>query len=245
MVSKKQITRITSLHQKKYRNKYGVFVAEGVKAVTEYLDANFVLDTLFTTTVDLFSVDKNRIYEVDDVLLNKLSFLKTPNKVVAIFEIPKYNFIEPNELTVVLDTINDPGNMGTIIRLCDWFGVKQIICSLETVDCYHPKVVQAAMGSLTRVAVFYTDLKQFLTTTTLPVFATTMSGTSVYNKKLPEKAILLMGNEANGISEELMALANQQISIPRFGTAAKPESLNVATATAIFLNECRRKFIQK
>ena len=240
MVSKKQITRITSLHQKKYRNKYGLFIVEGIKAVREYLAADFLLDGLFTTNIDLFAVDKSLIYEVDDALLKKLSFLKTPNTVVAVFKIPKQHFEAQNELTVVLDTVNDPGNMGTIIRLCDWFGVKQVVCSLETVDCYHPKVVQAAMGSLIRVAVFYTDLKEFLATTTLPVIATTINGNNIYTQKLPEKAVLIMGNEANGISGELVALATHQITIPRFGTLEKPESLNVATATAILLNEFRR-----
>lgn len=127
--------------------------------------------------------------------------------------------------------------MGTIIRLCDWFGIQQIVCSEETVDCYNPKVVQASMGSLTRIKIHYTDLKSFIKQTELPIFATAMNGKNIYQTHFPQDFILVMGNEANGISQEIFNLATEQITIPRFGNSQKTESLNVATATAVLLSK--------
>ena len=159
---------------------------------------------------------------------------------MGVFKIPEQKLFRDKGLTVALDGINDPGNLGTIIRLCDWFGIEQLICSNGTVDCYNPKVVQASMGSLARVSVLYTDLKQFLGVSDLPVYAAFMNGESIYSTKLDKQAILVMGNEANGISKEISELVTQKISIPRFGDLQQTESLNVATATAILLNEFRR-----
>ena len=141
---------------------------------------------------------------------------------------------------MALDTINDPGNLGTIIRLCDWFGVKQLICSRETVDCYNSKVVQASMGSLTRVSISYLNLAAYLERVSLPIFVADMDGVSVYKSQLPSSAILVMGNEANGISEPIKQLISTKLSIPRYGNSQQVESLNVASATAILLNEFRR-----
>lgn len=140
----------------------------------------------------------------------------------------------------MLDAIRDPGNLGTIIRLCDWFGIEQIICSVDTVDCYNPKVIQATMGSLSRVSVSYLNINECLQNTKLPVYGTCMDGTSIYSENLPEKGIIIMGNEANGISENIMELISHKITIPRFGKLKETESLNVATATAIVLNEFKR-----
>ena len=140
---------------------------------------------------------------------------------------------------MALDDVRDPGNMGTIIRLCDWFGVRQLVCSENTVDCFNPKVLQATMGSITRVNIVYTDLLQFIKSSELSVYGTFMDGENVHVTKMPEKGILVMGNEANGISKEIADLVNHKITIPQFG-GQKTESLNVATATAIFLNEIRR-----
>jgi TrmH family RNA methyltransferase len=143
-------------------------------------------------------------------------------------------------LIVALDAIRDPGNLGTIIRLCDWFGIQQLICSNETVDVYNPKVVQATMGSISRVNVSYINLEDFISTTSLPVFGTFMNGENIYSTTLPQEGIIVMGNEANGISKEVENSIQNRLTIPRFGTLQKTESLNVATATAIILSEFRR-----
>ncbi len=143
-----------------------------------------------------------------------------------------------------MDDVRDPGNLGTIIRLCDWFGVQHLVCSEQTVDCYNPKVVQASMGSLTRVSVHYTDLQQFLKQTPLPIYATAMEGESAYQTQFPEDFVLIMGNEANGISENIFKFATKNITIPRFGKLQQAESLNVATATAILLSESKRNSLK-
>ena len=156
------------------------------------------------------------------------------------FKIPEAKLLKYSGLIVVLDDVNDPGNLGTIIRLCDWFGVAQLVCSLNTVDCYNSKVVQASMGSLTRVSINYVDIENYLAQTKLPKFGTLMDGENVYKSQLPSNAILVMGNEANGISKNVLNLLDSFISIPRFGEIQQTESLNVATATAILLSEFKR-----
>jgi TrmH family RNA methyltransferase len=166
--------------------------------------------------------------------------LSTPNSCLAIFKIPEEKQIVDSGLIIALDDIRDPGNLGTILRLCDWFGIKQVVCSKETVDIYNPKVVQATMGSITRVHVAYVDLVEYISKTNLPVFGTFMDGENVYNSNLPQEGIIVMGNEANGISEGIEKLIKNRISIPRFGDLQKTESLNVATATAIILSEFKR-----
>ena len=238
-LSKNQLKLITSLQQKKYRLKYGLFVAEGIKVVTEFLNSNFELEELFCVNGSLFETIKNKT-EISESELKKISTLKSPNNVVALFKIPSEKKITEKGIILVLDEVNDPGNLGTIIRLCDWFGVEQLVCSKNTVDCYNSKVVQASMGSLTRVSINYVDIELFLKEVTLPKYATLMDGKNVYTTKLPENAVLIMGNEANGIREEVLKLADNSLSIPRFGTVQKTESLNVATATAILLSEFKR-----
>jgi TrmH family RNA methyltransferase len=159
---------------------------------------------------------------------------------LAVFEIKETTFKPTSGLELALDNIKDPGNMGTIIRLCDWFGISKIVCTEETVDIYNPKVVQATMGSLARVQVEYTNLVAYLKATDLEIFGTFMDGENIYKKELPSNGILVMGNEANGISSEIEQLVTQKIAIPRFGNLQQTESLNVATATAIFLSEFKR-----
>jgi len=238
-LSKSQLKLINSLQQKKYRTKHGFFIAEGTKVVKEFLNSNIELEHLFF--VDGFGFeDVEKRTQISEVELKKMSALKTPNNVLALFKIP--NEVAPmnDGFILVLDQINDPGNLGTIIRLCDWFGVNQLVCSNNTVDCYNSKVVQASMGSLTRISIAYTDLLPYLKNTPLPKFATLMNGESVYKSSLPKEAVLVMGNEANGISELLLNELNTTISIPRFGKSQETESLNVATATAILLSEFKR-----
>ena len=229
---------ITSLSQKKYRQKHQLFIAEGVKVVRELLESSFELEIIFSTESEFSSLDC--FIQVSDQELKKISSLKTPNKVLALFKIPSQKKVNSSGLIVALDTINDPGNLGTIIRLCDWFGVEQLVCSQDTVDCYNSKVVQATMGSLARVSISYLNLSEYLQTVSIPIFIADMDGVNIHKFKLPASAILVMGNEANGVSDRLKQLISNKISIPRYGNSNQVESLNVATATAILLNEFRR-----
>ncbi|HEU0137682.1 MAG TPA: RNA methyltransferase, partial [Flavobacterium sp.] len=177
--------------------------------------------------------------------LKKISALTTANNCLALFKIPDSQPVSRQGIILALDDIRDPGNLGTILRLCDWFGIEQVVCSKETVDLYNPKVVQATMGSLSRVNVTYVDLHHFIDQSVLPVLGTFMDGKNIYNEDLPSDAIVIMGNEANGISDSIEKLATSRISIPRFGKLQQTESLNVATATAIVLSEFRRSFSGK
>ncbi len=236
MVTKNQIKLILSLQQKKYRKQHNLFFVEGQKTIQELLDSEFVLEELFVSE-DIFRNVPNRNV-ISENELKKISALSNPNNSLAVFQIPKEEKIDENGLIVALDSVRDPGNLGTIIRLCDWFGIKNLICSEDTVDLYNPKVLQATMGSVTRVTVSYLDLKQFLSQTKLPVFGTFMEGSTIYKTNLPKDGIIVLGNEANGISSEIEKLITQKITIPRFGNPT--ESLNVATATAIVLSEFRR-----
>lgn len=243
MLSKNQIKLITSLKQKKYRLQHQLFVAEGKKTIFELLHSNLQLQQLYTTTLE-FDVSDYFQTEVSENELKKISFLKTPNTALAVFKIPKSQPINFNTLVVALDDVADPGNLGTIIRLCDWFGIKDLICSLDTVDCYNPKVIQATMGSITRVNVSYTNLEETLTTQNVEKLGAFMDGDNVYDIGLPSSGILVLGNEANGISKQVEAQITHRISIPRFGNLQTTESLNVATATAILLSEFKRRTIE-
>ncbi len=246
MVSKSQIKLITSLEQKKHRTKSGLFLVEGKKGINEILNSHFQLHSLFTTGAE-YPAAKDKTYIISPAELKKISLLKTPQDAIAIFQIPKQDDLHLEGLTLALDGIRDPGNLGTIIRLCDWFGIENLICSGDTVDCYNPKVVQATMGSITRVKIFYEALETFLADLdNMPILGTFLEGDSVYSTKFPDNGILILGNEANGISGNIEKLVVQKLYIPQFGTSSKTESLNVATATAIFLSEFRRqKFIEK
>jgi TrmH family RNA methyltransferase len=240
MLSKNQIKLITSLQQKKYRKQEQLFFAEGVKVVQELLQSNFELQDLFTTKQDFISVSKTKVHAISDAELKKISALATPNSCLAVFKIPKAKEMKESGLILALDDVRDPGNLGTIIRLCDWFGIETLFCSDETVDIYNPKVVQATMGSISRVNVVYGDLENFLVKTKLTVFGTFMDGKNIYQESLPKEGIIVMGNEANGISEAVEKLVTDRIAIPRFGDLQITESLNVATATAIILSEFKR-----
>lgn len=240
MVGKNQIKLITSLQQKKFRQLHGLFFVEGAKGISELLASEIELYHLYQTQELFPQVSESAKTRITDAELKKISALSTPNNCLAVFRIPASDPIVEQGLIVALDDIRDPGNLGTIIRLCDWFGVTQVVCSLETVDLYNPKVVQATMGSIIRVAVHYLDLCSFLERTSLPVFGTFMDGENIYGQKMPDQGVVVMGNEANGISPDVEKYVNSRIAIPRFGTEQQTESLNVATATAIVLSEFRR-----
>jgi TrmH family RNA methyltransferase len=195
---------------------------------------------LYTTQKDFEEISNDKRTIIAESDLKRMSALATPNSCLALFKIPSEKKIIASGLILALDSIRDPGNLGTILRLCDWFGIGQLICSKETVDIYNPKVVQATMGSIARVNVNYVDLESYIGQTKMPVFGTFMDGDNIYKTNLPQEGIIIMGNEANGISPELEKLAKNRLAIPRFGNLQKTESLNVATATAIILSEFRR-----
>jgi TrmH family RNA methyltransferase len=240
MVSKNQIKLIKSLQQKKYRLANELFIAEGAKVIQELLQSNFELEHLYSTETIFAAIPSNKKTVVTEADLKKISALSTASNCLAVFKIPNETKMETTGFIVALDDIRDPGNLGTIIRLCDWFGIRQLWCSKETVDVYNPKVIQATMGSIARVNISYVDLKESISKSKLPVFGTFMDGENVYNQKLPAVGILVLGNEANGISKDLEKVITNRIAIPRFGDIQKTESLNVATATAIFLSEFKR-----
>ena len=241
MVSKNQIKLITSLQHKKYRIEHQLFIAEGIKVIQELLESNFILEHLFETKAIFKQVPVSQKTLINELDMNRITALSSVSACLAIFKIPKETKIDSKGLIVALDNIRDPGNLGTIIRLCDWFGVSQLLCSPETVDVYNPKVIQATMGSITRVKVNYVDLNDYVLQSSLSVFGTFMDGKNVYAEELPKEAILILGNEANGISSVLEKNIKNRMAIPRFGDMQKTESLNVATATAIFLSEFRRE----
>ena len=237
MLSKNQVKLIQKLHHKKYRNELNLFIVEGKKSINEFLQAGYTPQLLIATEAFTTNVPQHLITPVSKDELRKVSALQNPDEGLAVFEQPKHKGILQEGVIVALDNVQDPGNLGTIIRLCDWFGVETLLCNTQTVDCYNPKVVQATMGSLTRVAVHYLDLAAFLTTTTLPVYTMDLEGENLYTATFPKDCILILGNEANGISAEVRALSNEVITIPRFSKHQRTESLNVAMAGAIILSE--------
>ena len=203
MVSKNQIKLITSLQQKKYRSIEKLFFAEGVKVIQELVQSNFELEHLFTNQNDFDEIPVSKKTIVSDSDLKKISALTTANTCLAVFKIPKSKEVVQKGLIVALDAIRDPGNLGTIIRLCDWFGVENLVCSTTTVDVYNPKVIQATMGSIARVNVNYLDLNEFIKTAKLPVFGTFMEGATIYKEKLPKEGIF---KEPSGFITTLSAV---------------------------------------
>jgi len=246
MLSKSQISFVNALQQKKQRKEHALFITEGVKSITEFLSSDYTVNTIFCTSEYLqkFSkiTQKVKLHEVTEAELKKISVLTTPQNALALIEIPERTAVNPEsfkgKFTLVLDGIQDPGNMGTIIRTADWFGFEKIICSADTVDVYNPKVVQATMGSLSRIEVHYTDLSSFLSSCNLPTFGALLNGKSIYEVDFGNEGIIVLGNEGNGISEEIIEKITQAVTIPRFG---KAESLNVAIASSIFCSEIKRK----
>lgn len=237
MVTKNQIKLVVSLKQKKCRIQHGLFVAEGEKMVGELLDEGLRPYGIFVDGAPR-SRGLGEVEQVGSGALAQMSSLKRPNGVLGVFHMAEGEEAQ-GDWTLVLDAVRDPGNLGTIIRLCDWFGIPQLVCSPDTVDCYNPKVLQATMGSIARVQVRYRELAAYLGDTERPVYGAFMDGEAVPGTDLPQKGVLVMGNEAHGISQGLQPWIGERISIPQFG-GRTAESLNVATATAILLAEIRR-----
>jgi TrmH family RNA methyltransferase len=242
MLVKSQVKYIQSLGHKKFRDADGVFVAEGPKIMSELLQSDnldlvngYATKNWLINCEGLLKEKKQRITEIDEKELERISFHSTPNQVLAIFTKPFFNNPKkPEGLTIMLDTIQDPGNLGTILRTADWFGIKRIVCSHDTADAFNPKVVQSAMGSLIRVELIYADLAGYIRENSdIPLYAASLEGEDLYEKIHFSKALLLIGNESKGIGMELKSLAAKRIRIPRKGGA---ESLNVAVATGILLS---------
>jgi TrmH family RNA methyltransferase len=246
MLSKSQINLLKSLQQKKFRREHGLFIVEGHKSIAEYLNSAYRVETIYhTPSFDskvLKLSQKINFCEISVTELEKVSGLKTPQDALALVKIPKWPVLQHEQLkgkfSLVLDGIQDPGNMGTIIRIADWFGIDHIICSEDTVDAYNPKVVQACMGSLARVKVHYISLTEFLPKIKLPTFGALLHGANIYDTDFGKEGLIVMGNEGNGLRAEVQKLVNNAITIPRIG---KAESLNVAIATALFCSEITRK----
>jgi TrmH family RNA methyltransferase len=248
MISKQQLSFLRSLHQKKFRQMYGKFLVEGDKLVRELLASNYKVDAVYAVKdYQLPPAAKGYLTEVSEEELRKISTHENPNQVVAVAEVKSE--ILPiaigtksemdNELVIVCEHLSDPGNAGSIIRIADWFGIDKVFFSENSVDIYNPKVVNSAKGSLFRVNCFYADLKKlFEETPALKVYGTFMNGENIYSAELPKSAFILIGNEANGISEDLLPFIHQKIAIPAFGNA---ESLNAAVAAGIVLSEFKRR----
>ncbi len=240
MLSKNQIKRITALKQKKTRNELKLFIAEGKKVIQELVDAGFTIVEIYTTNADISFSSSLYTTLISEEDLKKITCLSTANDCLAIVEMPSFKKPKTSGLILALDAIRDPGNLGTIIRLADWFGIEDIVCSEDTAEVFNPKVIQASMGSISRVNIYYTNLYDFFHEIQLPIYGAFMDGENVYQQKLSKNAVLVIGNEANGISNQLGKCIQKRISIPRFGKLQLTESLNAATATAIMLSEFKR-----
>lgn len=250
MLSKNKIKYIHSLELKKNRKKEGVFVAEGHKLVGDLLPHFHCRLILATNTwlKEHHDIQADEIIEITPEELVKASLLKTPQEVLAIFEQPQYDYttdVIKNSLCLALDDIQDPGNLGTIIRLADWFGIEHIFCSQGTVDVYNSKVIQATMGALARVKVHYCNLPDLISSLKdVPVYGTFLDGENIYNKPLSENGLIIMGNEGNGVSKEVSQLINNKLYIPNYPSGrTTSESLNVAIATAVVCAEFRRRLM--
>lgn len=235
MLSRNEVKYIQSLRHKKNRDEDDLFIAEGVKIVDELISADFVIKNIYAVKdwIEKNSTAEN-VIEVSDDELKKISNFETPNKVLAVVSQNKSTQIPAldNKITLLLDGIQDPGNLGTIIRTADWFGVKNIIASADTADIYNPKVVQATMGSVARINIFYTDLNAFLSTNTITVCAAVLDGDNISAIDKINECILIIGNESKGVRENIQCYIQKKISIQKNG---KAESLNAAVATGIIL----------
>ena len=254
MISKNQVKLISSLHQKKYRKEHGLFIAEGEKVCRDLIESGWTVRSVFMTEEfrrEKFSKWPKKVNSevVTAKELEKISALTTPQQILMVAEVPDWKFSTeyvPGNLTLMLDDIKDPGNLGTIIRIADWFGIGTVICSETCADVFNPKTVQATMGSLFRVKVFYQPLLQTLEKATeknIPVYGTLLNGENIYSTKLSTEGIILIGSESHGISEALIPFITTQISIPSFSKSSskQADSLNAAMAAAIVCSEFRRR----
>ncbi|WP_022942347.1 TrmH family RNA methyltransferase [Psychromonas hadalis] len=247
MISKNQLKLIKALESKKQRQKKGLFLVQGEKNVAELFNSNFVIKQLFATPTYINSNARlltehglvTLTIEASEEELKKAGTLLSNNSVLAIVECKTFTLpeISENELILILDQVGDPGNLGTILRVADWYGIKNVVCSPDCADFYNPKVIAATMGSFTRVNVSHVDLKTYLSVQIKPIYGAFLEGKNIHQATLSDTAFIVMGSESHGISAPIEAFISDKITIPRFGQA---ESLNVAMATGIILDNFKR-----
>jgi len=256
MLSKTKIKIIRSLDSKKSRNETGLFITEGEKLVQELIDSHFNIEYIAGTEEWFGSYTNKNLLRckekeiVTQAELNKVSFLKTPQQVICLASLPRYELDLDHfrdKLSLILDNVQDPGNLGTILRAADWFGIENVICSKDTADAFNPKVIQATMGAICRVKVYYEDLDNILMAVKkrgMPVYGTTLEGENIYSASLASHGFIIMGNESKGINPAWLPKLDKQLFIPFYpGNKKRSESLNVAVATAIICAEFRRRCI--
>jgi len=241
MITKNQIKLIKSLRLKKNRIQSGFFIAEGEKIIDELLQSKLETVHIFST-VNKYSFSDYYI-PIKNAQLKQISYLKTPNKVVGLFKIPKNSVIDFNSNIIALEEINDPGNLGTIIRLCDWYGIKNIICSINSVDCYNPKVIQASMGSISRVNISYMDLEKLAADKNHKTVMADLKGEKLRNFNFSKNQIIFFGSESNGFSKKMSSKIENKITIE--GLNNNVESLNLATSVGIILYELTSQITEK
>lgn len=250
MVSRNLIKLVHSLEQKKNRRNEGLFVAEGPKVVADLMHSHRPV-WLIATREWLATVrpDSDVVIEATDDELRRASFLQHPQQVIGLFPLPaetEFDATLPSEeLCLALDGVQDPGNVGTILRIADWFGIRNVYCSRDTADAFSPKVVQASMGSIARVSVSYVDLPQFLDSIPMgtPLYGTLLDGDNIYREQLSRNGVIVMGNEGRGLSDAVRSRVNRRLLIPSFSKKSGADSLNVAIATAVVCSEFRRRFL--
>ncbi len=253
MITKNELKKIRALGQKKYRDRYREFLAEGDKIIKEVIESNFHISAIYATSLWL---DKNKnkipagccnIISLTQSELKSISQQTTPNQVLAVIKMPEGKELPnpQNQLIIITDNIQDPGNLGTIIRTADWFGINNIVCSEDTVELYNPKVIQATMGSFCRVAIYYTNIIDYLRLhkNKVPVYGSFLSGKNALEHNFQQNAVVVVGNESQGISAETEKFVTHKINIPKFGKGhnLKPDSLNASVAAAIMMAIIRSK----
>ncbi len=240
MISTNKIKQIKLLHQKKYRQQNKQFVVEGYKIVSDVVNSEYNIDEIYVTSAFKETIDFDTIL-ISAKEMQRISGLKTPNNILAVVNIPepKQKFDSSNKLILCLDSIQDPGNFGTIIRTANWFGINTIVCSPDTVELYNQKVLQSTMGAFVETQIFYTNLEEFLSNYKGNIYGTFLEGENIYKQNLRQEACIIMGNEGKGINEKISKYVTHKLYIPSAGKV-KAESLNVSTATAVILSEFRR-----
>ena len=250
MLSKNKIKFFNSLKLRKFRIKHNLFLAEGEKLVSELLQSEIKPKFILTKSKKLIPQNNYRnyeVYEVENAEIKKISQLKTPPEIIGIFEIPKYVY-DANKINKALnlfcDDIQNPGNLGTIIRTADWFGIENIFCSLNTVDVYNPKTIQATMGAIAGVKIYYVDRSTFFSSLnkSTPVYGTFLEGENIYDTELSKNGIIIIGNEGKGISKEISPFVTDKLCIPDFNIEKSSESLNASVAAAIICSEFKRRY---
>jgi len=241
MITKNQIKLVKSLRLKKNRIQSGFFIAEGEKIVDELIESDLYMVNIFSVSEKYKNLEN--YVSINSAQLKQISNLKSPNNVLGVFKIPTNPEIDFNSNIVALEDVNDPGNLGTIIRLCDWFGIKDIICSKNSVDCYNPKVIQSSMGSIGRVRISYMDFEDLLANTNYSSVAADLTGVKLNNYSFSKNQIIFFGSESNGFSEKLSSGLKNKITIERFNNNV--ESLNLASSVAIVLSELNNQITGK